>query len=70
MIMERQIGDKFLTPEGVELEVVEVKDNGCEECYYWASYPINDCVRRTRIGGYCSPHIRVNKKSIIFRKVK
>ena len=69
--MERPIGDKFIEANSwLELEVVEVEANNCTGCYYWAGYPINDCVRRTRIGGYCSPHIRADKKSIIFRKVK
>ena len=33
--MERPIGEKFLTPEGVELEVVEaITIDSCIGCYY------------------------------------
>ena len=41
MIVERKIGEKFLTPEGVELEVVEKYDM-CNGCYYYEKYLDSD----------------------------
>ena len=35
--MERQIGEKFLTPEGVELEVV-LAERLCRGCYYYVEH--------------------------------
>jgi hypothetical protein len=63
MIMERQIGDKFLTPEGVELEVVEVLVASCIDCYF--KNDGTDCVNIN-----CSWISREDGKEIIFKQTK
>jgi hypothetical protein len=59
--MERQIGDKFLTPEGVELEVVETTD--CDECYYLKRNLFCDTTM-------CTAVLWLEGKDVIFKQTK
>ncbi len=61
--MERPIGDKFLTPEGVELEVIESK-NSCIGCYGFNNDKL-DCGNLK-----CSWMDREDKKDVIFKQTK
>ena len=66
--MERKIGEVFLTPEGVELEVVE--NNTCKGCYYLES---QDCIKSEIVDniGECA---RLNRPkygdSVSFKQTK
>ena len=63
--MQRPIGDKFLTPEGVELEVVEGSDcDGCDGCF--ADSDSNRCGEF----GECLAWYRQDNKDVIFKQTK
>ena len=60
--MERKLGDKFLTPEGVELEVIE--GNDCDECF------VNSDSSYCDEYGDCCRFYRKDKKNVIFKQTK
>ncbi len=61
--MERQIGDKFLTPEGVELEAVETKVGNCKGCYFFTEEI--ECGNME-----CGRWEREDYKEVIFKQTK
>jgi hypothetical protein len=66
--MERKIGEKFLTPEGVELEVV-LAVSFCKWCYYTANKECNIKEVEDNIG-LCSRKERTDGKEVIFKQTK
>jgi len=68
MIMERPIGDKFLTPDGMELEVV-LAERLCRGCYYREKH---ECLLKEVDDniGVCTSEERTNGKQIIFKQAK
>ena len=63
--MERKVGSIF-NDRKTKLKVVA--STGCDGCYYDSEKCLN--VLSCEIRGQCSPRVRTDKTSIIFKEVK
>jgi len=67
--MERKVGSIF-NDRKTKLKVVA--STGCDGCYYYDYYDSEKCLNglSCEIRGQCSPRVRTDKTSVIFKEVK
>jgi hypothetical protein len=63
--MERAIGDRF-NHYNSTLEVVELKDKICNNCFYYES----NCFKVRGVRGSCSAKYRSDNRGVYFKEIK